>query len=131
MTKQAASLRVRHDLEVETDLCAEPDLPLETKEELYRITQEALHNIVKHARASRVSLRLTAGDEDIGLEVRDDGIGFDPAGPYPGHLGLRSMRERANRLQGSLDIDGAPNQGTRILVRIPAPRVIQTAGKEG
>ncbi len=130
LTKQAASLRVRHDLDVETDLCAEPDLPLETKEELYRIAQEALHNIVKHAQASRVSLRLTADDEDIGLEVRDDGIGFDPAGPYPGHLGLRSMRERAKRLQGSLKIDGAPNQGTRILVRIPAPRVVQTAGKE-
>lgn len=130
LTKQAASLRVRHDLEVEADLCAEPDLSLETKEELYRIAQEALHNTVKHARASHVSLCLTANNEGIELEIRDNGIGFDPAKPYPGHLGLRSMRERANRLQGSLDINGAPGQGTRILVRIPAPRLAETAGKE-
>lgn len=130
LTKQAASLRVRHDIEVETELEAEPDLPLETKEELYRIAQEALHNIVKHARASRVSLRLTARSEEIELEVGDNGIGFDPAAPYPGHLGLRSMRERATRLNGSLDIDGAPDQGTRIRVRIPAPRVRQAVGKE-
>lgn len=130
LTKQAASLRVRHDLEVETDLCPEPDLPLETKEELYRIAQEALHNIVKHARASKVYLRLTGTDTDIALEVSDNGIGFDPAAPYPGHLGLRSMRERANRLRGSVDIDGAPNEGTRIRVRIPVPRVAQTAAKE-
>jgi signal transduction histidine kinase len=130
LTKQAASLRVRHDLEVETDLDAEPDLPLETKEELYRIAQEALHNIVKHARASQVRLRLATGGEDIELEVSDNGIGFDPAAPYPGHLGLRSMRERAIRLQGSLDIDGAPDQGTRIRVRIPAPQATQTVGRE-
>lgn len=130
LTKQAASLRVRHDLDVETDFCPEPELPLEAKEELYRIAQEALHNIVKHARASRVSLRLTANDEVIELEVRDNGIGFDPAAPYPGHLGLRSMRERAIGLQGSLDIDGAPDQGTRILARIPAPRVAQAIGNE-
>ncbi len=130
LTKQAASLRVRHDLDVETDLDAEPDLPLETKEELYRIAQEALHNIVKHARASRVSLRLAASGEVIELEVRDNGIGFDPAAPFPGHLGLRSMRERATRLHGSLDIDGAPDSGTRIRVRIPAPRVTQAAGRE-
>jgi signal transduction histidine kinase len=88
LTKQAASLRVRHDLEAETDLCPEPDLPLETKEELYRIAQEALHNIVKHARASRISLRLADSGTDILLEVGDNGIGFDPAAPFPGHLGL-------------------------------------------
>jgi PAS domain S-box-containing protein len=117
LTKQAASLRVRHDLDVETDLCPEPELPLETKEELYRIAQETLHNIVKHAQTSRGSLQLADSGGDILLEVRDNRIGFDPAVPFPRHLGLRSMRERANRLRGSLDIEGAPNEGTRITVR--------------
>lgn len=130
LTKQAASLRVRHDLDVETNLCPEPEFSLATKEELYRIAQEALHNIVKHARASHVTLRLTTSSEDIALEVHDNGIGFDPSEGFPGHLGLRSMRERANRLQGRLEIDGRTNEGTRISVRIPAPRVAQATGTE-
>jgi signal transduction histidine kinase len=53
------------------------------------------------------------------LEVSDDGIGFDAGSDFPGHLGLRSMRERASRLGGSLEVKTAPGKGTRIYARIP------------
>lgn len=119
LTKQANALRVRHHLRVKIELGEEPDLPLETKEALYRIAQEALHNIVKHAQATQVTLGLRDHDEVIELYVRDDGAGFDPSGTFPGHLGLRSMRERTARLDGALEITSAPKQGTQIGVRIP------------
>ena len=122
LTKHADALRARHQLDVQIDLCAEPDLPLATKEALYRIAQESLHNIVKHARANVVVLRVCAPTPQspvLALEIRDDGIGFDPDGAFPGHLGLRSMRERASRLGGTLVIDSAPGRGTQIQVRVP------------
>lgn len=54
----------------------------------------------------------------VTLDVSDDGVGFDPTGSFPGHLGLRSMRERAESLGGTLQIESAPGEGTRIRVRI-------------
>ncbi len=89
------------------------------KEALYRIAQEALHNIVKHARANNVELRMSCGSGWISLEVSDDGVGFDASGEFPGHLGLRSMSERAERLDGSLEVEAAQGSGTRIRARIP------------
>ncbi len=119
LTKQASALRVRHHLQVETELGEEPDAPVEMKEALYRIAQEALHNTVKHAHATRVALRLNGNAEWVTLWVEDNGDGFDSSGTFPGHLGLRSMRERAVRLDGTLDIQSAPRQGTQICVKIP------------
>jgi signal transduction histidine kinase len=86
---------------------------------LYRIAQEALQNTVKHARADRLDVRLIRESEGLKLEVCDNGVGFDPLAAYPGHLGLRSMRERAQRAGGSLDIVSAPGRGTQIRARIP------------
>jgi signal transduction histidine kinase len=57
-------------------------------------------------------------DESV-LEVADDGVGFDPRGSYPGHLGLTSMRERSAAVGGTLDIESAPGNGTRVRVRVP------------
>ena len=85
----------RHEIPVNTTLGEEPDLPLETKETLYRIAQEALHNTVKHARASRADLKLVCDARGIALEVSDDGAGFDPGEDFSGHLDPKSMRERA------------------------------------
>ena len=121
LVKQAEAVRARHRVAVETSLCDEPDVPLALKEALYRIAQEALHNAVKHARAARVELRLACDAGGIGLEVADDGVGFDPSGAFPGHLGLRSMRERVAALGGTLEIDSAPGRGTRVRARIPSP----------
>jgi signal transduction histidine kinase len=118
LTRQVAVLRARYKLSVEADLGDEPELPLEIKEVLYRIAQEALHNIVKHARATAVVLRLTNQKDEMILEVHDNGRGFDPTGSFPGHLGLASMRERVAKVGGTLSIESAPGQGTDMCVQV-------------
>jgi len=119
LTKQVAVLRARYKLTVDAQLGEEPALSLEGKQALYRIAQEALHNVVKHACARTVLLRLSRQDGDLILEVRDDGKGFDPTGSFPGHLGLHSIQERAARLGGACSIESTPAQGTYLRVRIP------------
>jgi signal transduction histidine kinase len=119
LAKQVEVLRARYKLTVDADLVDEPDLSLEKKEALYRIAQEALHNIVKHARAGNVVLRLVGQGRGVFLEVCDNGKGFDPSTPFPGHLGLRSMRERVTKIGGTLTIKSAAGQGTCIHVQIP------------
>jgi PAS domain S-box-containing protein len=119
LEKQAAALRARHEIEVTTSLCDEPGGSPEVKEAVYRIAQEALHNTVKHARASKVGLEMVCDTGSLTLEVSDDGVGFDAGGDFPGHLGLRSMRERASRLGGTLRMQTAPGRGTHIWARIP------------
>ena len=119
LTKQVAVLRARYNLTVEADLGEEPHIPIEMKHALYRIAQEALHNIVKHARASMVILRLAGEANEIILEVRDNGRGFDPAGSFPGHLGLRSMHERATKVGGTLTMESLQGQGALVEVRLP------------
>lgn len=119
LSKQAASVRARHGIEVDVRLCDEPELTIERKEALYRIAQEALHNIVKHAQASRVELQLSCGEGALVLSVRDNGRGFDPTQRFPGHLGLRSMRERVTKLGGTLRIESQAGQGTLIEAKMP------------
>jgi PAS domain S-box-containing protein len=119
LNKQAAAIQARHKLVVNTRLSAEPVAPLSTKEVLYRVAQEALHNVAKHARASVVELALETHSGKLVLQVGDDGKGFDPAGSFPGHLGLRSMRERVAAVGGTLEIHSAPGKGTQICVRVP------------
>ena len=119
LEKQAAALRARESLTVETDLCPEPEAPLPVKEALYRVAQEALHNVAKHARAGRVTLGLAQNGDHLTLTVRDDGRGFDPQQPFPGHLGLRSMRERVEQVSGRFSVESAPGRGTQIQARVP------------
>ncbi len=119
LTRQVAVLRSRYKLTVDATLDDEPDLPLEMKHALYRVAQEAFHNIVRHARASTVALRLARQNNEIILQVRDNGKGFDPTGPFPGHFGVRSMRERVAKMGGTFTIENAPGEGTCIDVRVP------------
>jgi signal transduction histidine kinase len=119
LEKQVAVLRTRHQLAAQASFCPEPDVPLAIKETLYRISQEAIHNIVKHAHATQVTLVLECSEDQIRLEVADNGIGFDPLAAYPGHLGLQSIRERAVPCQGRIQIDSTPGQGTKIQFVIP------------
>ena len=122
LEKQAAVLQTRHRMAVQASFCPEPDVPLGVKEILYRLSQEAIHNIVKHAHATQVTLVLECSENQIYLEVTDDGIGFDPLAAYPGHLGLQSMRERTAQCQGQILIDSAPDRGTKIQFFIPLKR---------
>ncbi len=102
-------------------LCEEPEASLEVKEAIYRIAQEALHNTVRHARANNVTIKMVCeGGRILKLEVSDDGVGFETGGEFPGHLGLRSMRERAQRLGGTLTLESSPGAGTAVRVLIPA-----------
>jgi PAS domain S-box-containing protein len=119
LEKQAAALKARHEIEVDAVLCDEPEASLEAKEVVYRIAQEALHNTVKHARAANVQIKVDCDSKWITLEVSDDGIGFDAQGDFPGHLGLRSMRERALHLGGTLEVNSTSGKGTRICAQIP------------
>jgi len=131
LTKQVDILRTRYKLTVDAQLGEEPDLSLEGKQALYRIAQEALHNIVKHAHASMVRLRLTRRDDEFILEVSDDGRGFNPTQSFPGHLGLHSMQERAARLGGVCFLESAPEQGTYLRVCIPSREEPGSALQEG
>ncbi|MGH7506505.1 MAG: GAF domain-containing protein [Longimicrobiales bacterium] len=89
------------------------------EEELYRIAQEALNNVLKHACARRVMIRLVSRGGVVRLNVQDDGIGFDPASVRSGGLGLTSMRERAEQLSGTIAIDTVPGAGTLLEVSVP------------
>ena len=119
LEKQAAAVQARHGIRVEAELDREPEASLEVKEALYRVVQEALHNTVKHARATNVKLKLEESPEGFTLGISDDGVGFDARNDFPGHLGLKSMRERATRLGGTLEVASEPGYGVRILTRVP------------
>ena len=118
--RQVRALSARHGLEVDASLGREPDLALGAKDALYRVAQEALHNIVKHARATRVAVQLGGDGGRVSLVVVDDGVGFDPTGTFPGHLGLTSMRERITAVGGDMELVSGPGGGTRLTVHVPA-----------
>jgi len=120
LSKQAAALRARYALDLELNTCEEPDLHLSVKEALYRVALEALHNAVKHARCSRLVVKLICLDDEVELSIQDNGVGFDPHGSYPGHLGLHSMEERAQKVGGTLSIESSPGSGARVKILIPA-----------
>ncbi len=122
LTHHVTAVGSRYNLAVELHLCAEPTLPLDAREALYRIAQEALYNIVKHAQAQRVMLRLHQAGVNVILEIEDDGVGFNPTAAFPGHLGLHSMRERAQRLGGTIEIKSTPAWGTSVRVSLPTLR---------
>jgi signal transduction histidine kinase len=87
---------------------------------LFRVAQEALRNVARHARARTVEVSLHGLEGGLQLAVRDDGCGFDPAAQRDRpSLGLASMRERVHLLDGELDIDSAPGHGTTILAWVP------------
>lgn len=121
LNKQIEFVRARHSIPVEATLPDEPAVSLEVKEAVYRIAQEALTNTIKHARASQLALGLNGAAGELILEVSDDGVGFDTDASFPGHLGLRSMRERAASVGGTVEVDSGPALGTRIRARIPVP----------
>jgi signal transduction histidine kinase len=95
-------------------------LPDEVETALYRIVQECLTNVVKHARARRVSVLLRRRDGSIAAVVEDDGAGFDPAAGREGGFGLVGMRERLALLGGRLEIESG-DRGTTVAVEVPAP----------
>ncbi len=114
------SVERRGGLKVEANLEEIENLSPQLEVGLYRLAQEALNNALKHAQASQINLTMKESQGNILLQIADDGIGFDPAAmEQQGGYGLESMRERAKQLGGSLDIGGAPGEGTIVTVEVP------------
>ncbi|HSK52119.1 MAG TPA: GAF domain-containing protein [Clostridia bacterium] len=115
----SAGLQGRIGLPIVVDSEVDERLPLEIEETLYRISQEALHNVVKHAAARQVRLELRRVRDGIQLRIEDDGKGFDPATVPDGHLGLAGMRARAAKIDATLECRSQPGRGTTIEVLVP------------
>jgi signal transduction histidine kinase/HAMP domain-containing protein len=121
LRKHIAAVRSREGLAIDFQVSGERRLVKEQEVALFRIVQEALNNVVKHARAERAVVDLSMGEEVVRLLVADDGMGFDPrTSVREGKtMGLVNMRERVEMLDGSLEIDSQLGEGTRIRVKIP------------
>jgi signal transduction histidine kinase len=101
-------------------------IPVEMETALFRVVQETLTNVARHARAESVLIQLSVSATTLEIEIEDDGEGFEPeavttAEPSGRGLGLMGIRERVELLGGSVRIDSSPGQGARVLVRVPLP----------
>jgi signal transduction histidine kinase len=119
----AASMSRRSGIPIDVvDERAETSLSEVASEHVYRVVQEALHNVVRHARPTRVTVRFSMSNEVEGellVEIVDDGVGFALERVGPGHLGLETMRERAEAIDGNLEVCSSPGAGTHIKLRVP------------
>jgi PAS domain S-box-containing protein len=117
LDKQVAATAARYGIDVTAELSDEPEMDLAQKEIFYRIGQEALHNMIKHAHASKAVVRFGAENGSYVLEVGDNGVGFDTSQSFPGHMGLVSMTERASSIGAELEVESKPGEGTVIKLR--------------
>jgi PAS domain S-box-containing protein len=113
----ANALEGRTSIPIHVTVAGEGKLPSDVQVALYRLCQEGLTNISKHAGASRVDIHLKYEAGGIELHIRDDGRGFDPEHTYPGHYGLGMMRERAAGVGAALSIISQPGHGAEIVIR--------------
>jgi two-component system sensor histidine kinase DegS len=123
LKKHLAALRSREGLDVALHVDgAERRLPAPLEEAAFRIVQESLNNVVKHARVKWANVQLAFDEARLRICTEDQGAGFNPTGrPKLRTLGMASMRERAEEVGGSLRVDSAPNRGTRVRLELPVP----------
>jgi signal transduction histidine kinase len=133
LRKHAAALSAREGVPIAVQAPEwRVQLDRSTEEQLYRLAQEALHNVVKHARASRADVRLEVDAAGrLVLEIDDDGRGFDPATVPAGHLGLRTMADRVDQIGGVLQVQSASGAGAMVRVTVPGVQTALTAESEG
>jgi signal transduction histidine kinase len=112
------AVEARAGVVTDFDCHGDERLPPEQEQELYRVAQEALNNVLKHAHARRVTVHLAVANSHATMDIADDGVGFEPSGRGSG-FGLPGMRERVERLGGTLRIDSSPGSGTRLHLRVP------------
>jgi signal transduction histidine kinase len=119
LRRQATALTAREGVPIEvTGPSERPPLDPATEEHLYRISLEALNNAVKHAHASRIDVTLTATGSVLKISIADDGVGFDPAQPHPGHLGQQTMAERAAAIGAQLEVVSSPGAGCTVVLQL-------------
>ena len=115
-----AAVENRSGLKTEIKVEGSHPLPIAIEEELYRIAQEGLNNVVKHARARNIKISLKYSETSVCLEFQDDGTGFDlQAARESGGMGLRGIEERVRKTGGSLTVESAPGAGTKLTVTVP------------
>jgi len=111
------ALAGRTNIPISVTVAGEGKLPADVQVALYRLCEEGLNNIAKHAEASRVDIQLEYETGGVELRIRDDGRGFDPEQTSPGHYGMSMMRERATDVGATLSIISQPGLGTEIVIR--------------
>ena len=119
--RDSVSEQSQISVDVQSDLDDRQRLPPETETALYRIVQEALTNVLKHADATRVTVRLRLHERFVELVVQDDGGGFDPNVVRDGGLGLAGMRERVALLGGRMAVKSSDGAGTMLRAEVPLP----------
>ncbi|GAB4459517.1 MAG: HAMP domain-containing protein [Anaerolineales bacterium] len=120
LERLAHEWQARYKIPVDVVIQLDERLPGEIETALYRIVQEALTNIARHAQAKSASLLIEKRGGSVRAIVEDDGVGFDPSAQRgERHLGLLGMRERAELLGGTLTIESTPQQGTSVFIEIP------------
>lgn len=121
ITKYAAAFESREGVRVTVEVEEERRLAIEQEETLFRIAQEALNNVAKHARAASVIISLHFAADAVVMRVHDDGEGFDTAAVVTGRpgFGMTSMHDRAALLRGETRVESAVGQGTTVIVRLP------------
>jgi signal transduction histidine kinase/ligand-binding sensor domain-containing protein len=127
-------LAAAHEIAIEFEPRDVPrELPDDVALCLYRITQEALQNVIKHSGATGARVELVANERELHLIVSDDGQGFDPqAKQEKGSLGIVGMRERVRMVEGHVSVHTRPGEGTRIEVRVPiVPKAGEGDGLQG
>jgi signal transduction histidine kinase len=123
LRSECLSLGQRDGLQVQYHARAVPaDLPRDLALCVYRVAQEALRNVVRHAHCPAASVRLVADERELVLCVRDRGVGFAVAARGKTGIGLESMRERARLIQARLTVRSGPGEGTRVTMRVPLHR---------
>jgi PAS domain S-box-containing protein len=119
LRKHVAAVQGRTGLVIRLDVDPGlPRLPLSIEDALYRIAQEAVHNVVKHARAREVAIRIGHGPAGVVMEISDDGVGFDQRAKTDG-LGLAGMTARAERFDGTVTVTSSAGRGTLVAVTLP------------
>ena len=115
------SVEQRAGVEVEFLATSSFNFPAEVQVDIYRIAQESLNNILKHAAATAVKVQLVGCGHGLEMTIEDNGTGFDPQ-QTSGGIGLDSMNDRADKLGGKLTIDSDPGQGTQVKLTIDEVR---------
>jgi len=115
----AEATRARSNMAVSISIEVERELPADVTMTLYRIAQEALNNVIKHAEATVVDITLLDQPDRVTLRIRDDGRGFDPQVIPAGHMGISIMAERAQKIGADMQIQSQPNRGAEVSVTWP------------